>query len=136
MKANPSLGTKVCRHCGPDPIPISCFGKNSSKPDGLQDYCRVAQRNHNTNNRLKKSRKRGIDNDSKIRQIVTLNTHFRCEKMQSVISILVCLKRQKEGGFKVRTKGIPATNKNWAPYYQCLDCSDGKELRERIRALL
>jgi len=134
MKANADILTKRCPHCGPQPL--SKFGKNAARDDGLQDYCRVAQQVYNTNNRRKNGAKVGLNTEAKIRAIVTSGTHFRCEKMQSVISILVCLKRQKEGGFKVRTKGIPATNKNWAPYYQCLDCSDGKELRERIRALL
>lgn len=134
MRANLKTQTKDCPHCGP--LPVADFGKNKTKPDSLQDYCRTCQRNHNANNRRKNGAKVGLNTEAKIRAIVTTSTHIRCEPMQAVISILVCLKRQKEKGSKVRTRGIPATDNNVAPHYQCLDCKEGKELRERIRALL
>ena len=135
MEANIATQTKDCPHCGPQPL--SAFGKNATKPDKLQDYCKIAQRLYNANNRRKNGAKVGINTEAKIRAIVTSNTHFRCEKMgNAVISILVCLKRQKEKGSKIRTRGIPATDNNVVPHYQCLDCPEGKELRERIRALL
>jgi len=134
MKANLETQMKACSHCGPQPL--SAFGKNAARDDGLQDYCKVAQRGYNANNRRKNGAKVGINSEAKIRAIVTTSTHFRCEKMQTVISILVCLKRQKEKGTKIRTRGIPATDNNVAPHYQCLDCPEGKELREKIKALL
>jgi hypothetical protein len=49
----PKLKTKICPHCGPDPIPISRFGKNRSRPDGLQDYCRLAANEYNKKQREK-----------------------------------------------------------------------------------
>ncbi len=137
MEANRVTQMKACPHCGPDLIPISRFSKNKSREDGYQDYCRVAQRVYNANNRRKNGAKVGLNTEAKIRAIVTTSTYFRCVKMgNAVISILVCLKRLKEKGSKIRIRGIPATDNNMVPHYQCLDCLEGKELKERIRALL
>jgi len=64
------------------------------------------------------------------------DTHFRCEKMgNAVISVLVCLKRQKEKGFVPYTHLIP-DRKKWIEYTHCLKCKKGQEIKQMIVNLL
>ena len=84
-------------------------------------------------------KRKGRENHAKhIKEIPSTSTHFRCEAMQAELSVLVCLKRQKDKGYHPITRGIPGGHRSmWVPFYQCIDgCKQGAKVKERIKALL
>ena len=123
------MKTKTCppgSGCGRTlPATLDYFYRDCTRVDGLSNYCRECMK------------RKGRENHAKhIKETVTTSTHFRCEAMQSTLSVLVCLKRQKDKGFRPITRGIPGRN-TWIEYWTCIgDCKQGKEVKERIRRLL
>lgn len=108
------------------PATLDYFYRDCTRVDGLSNYCRECMK------------KKGRENHAKhVKETVTTSTHIKCQAMQAELSVLVCLLRQKEKGFRAKTRGIPGGHKNaWVDFFQCLDCKQGKEVKERIKALL
>ena len=108
------------------PPTLEYFYPDKTRKDKLSRSCRDCIK-----------QKRRAYHAKHIKETVTTSTHFPCEAMQATLSVLVCLKRQKDKGFKAITRGIPSAKSAWVPYYQCLgECKQGAKVKERIKKLL
>ncbi len=99
---------------------------DKTRVDGLCVYCKICKRGKSLEDSIR----------TRPYERVTNSTHFKCEAMQAVLSVLQCLKRQKVKGYRPVRRGIPGP-RDWEPYYACIGgCQQGAEIKERIRGLL
>lgn len=101
--------------------------KDKTKSTGFGTYCLSCSRKKS----LLYARKRRKENPT----IITTSTHFRCEKMQAVLSKFECLRRQKAKG-RVRRTSRFGNVSVFDKFEECLNCPQGKGIKKEIRALL
>lgn len=108
--------------CGkPFPRTLDYWYSDTSHTTGLSTYCKWCMREKSRNNH-------------RLMEVKTTSTHFDCVAMQARnLSVLVCLQRQRD---KERLRKGKMGSFERYPYYTCLDCVQGKEVKERVRRLL
>ena len=125
------MKTKICPKgsgCGRTlPATLDYFYPDKTRKDKLSRSCRDCIK-----------QKRQAYYAKHIKETATTSTHFPCVAMQAELSVLVCLKRQRDKGYHPITRGIPGGHRSmWVPFYQCIDgCKQGAKVKERIKALL